>query len=685
MNNASPLGLELTPELLNERLEGYRVAREVGHGAMGIVFEALQRGLERRVAVKVLPPSLSMRDRTVRRFLREAEAMGRLSHTNIVDVYEVGSRGSLHYFAMRYVEGPPLDVALKAGVLGVADVIQVGIDVSAALAHAHARGVLHRDVKPSNLLRDGERVVLTDFGLAKPIDASDEDAMTESGDLVGTPLYMSPEQIVADPGTIDARSDVWGLGATLYELLVGRPPFSGGSAQSILHAILQRDPALLRRQRADVPRDLEAIVLKCLEKNPARRYSGAAGLNADLIALQAGRSVSARPPRLIDPALRWSRRHPYQCAAVILALSTLGIFAGQIRKGQENIRSIESSRDEAVVKHDQESQGKMLAIARSEMLAAVAEWGSSEIPSIRLHALDRVGHLMQAIPVEEYPQLSAEILRVYASFARKGGLDESTLTALYPAEDASATRVTLMMRAAMLEGLERFDEALRVHRRRAGMSPRAPEPWLDAANAMRQLALLDRANNRESLARARFGEAISMHNVALDRAVRAGDKNMTATVLIERARCLIEIGERALAERNLRDALAHDRARADALALLEASREEPEVASLPPQPGPSAVTASSPPGTVTAPEIATPTPAPELPGTAQSNKGLLGLPLMSGLPSSLELDRQDLTTAGKNLTSIYRGLRDVLRTAANPGGSEGAESGVGAPLPISDQ
>ncbi|MEO6711134.1 MAG: serine/threonine-protein kinase, partial [Planctomycetota bacterium] len=331
MNEAPLLGVELTAELLNERLESYRVVREVGRGAMGIVFEAHQRGLERRVAVKVLPPNLSMRDRTVRRFLREAGAMGRLAHTNIVDVYQVGSHGSLHYFAMRFVDGPPLDLVLKAGVLGIGDVVQVGIDVASALAHAHSRGVLHRDVKPSNLLRDGERVVLTDFGLAKPMDADDEDAMTESGDLVGTPLYMSPEQISGDSNGIDARSDVWGLGATLYELLIGRPPFHGGSAQAILNAILHRDPVLLRRQRADVPQDLEAVLLKCLEKDRNRRYSGAAGLHADLLAIQAGQSVSARPPRFFDPALRWSRRHPYQAGGVMIATLAFGAFVWKLQ------------------------------------------------------------------------------------------------------------------------------------------------------------------------------------------------------------------------------------------------------------------------------------------------------------------------------------------------------------------
>ncbi len=683
MNDQNLLGRELTSELLNERLAGYRVLREVGHGAMGIVFEARQRGLERRVAVKVLPPNLAMRDRTVRRFLREAESMGRLAHTNIVDVYEVGSVGSLHYFAMRFVDGPPLDVVLKAGVLGIGDVVNVGIDVASALAHAHARGVLHRDVKPSNLLRDGERVVLTDFGLAKPIDSDDTDAMTESGDLVGTPLYMSPEQIIGDASGIDARSDVWGLGATLYELLTGRPPFSGGSAQSILHAILHRDPALLHRQRADVPRDLEAVVLKCLEKDRTRRYTGADSLHADLLALQAGRSVSARPPRFVDPALRWSRRHPYQAVGLLIGLGAFGYFTYAMRSGTKKLNITETARKEAVATGDKAREDKMLALASKELLAAVQEWGNSEDAGIQLHALDRVGHLMQAIPVEEYPQVSAEIMRIYASFAKKRKIDESSLTELYPASGPNVTKVTLMMRAAMLEGLEHFDQALVVHKQRAKLSPRAPEPWLDAGNALRQMALLERAGNSqrlpdERLARVYFMQAIAMDDRALELAVRSGNEDTTATVLIERARCLIEIGESARAERNLRDALARDAARADALGLLEACKEdelETKLASAESAPTP----ATRPVEEALALDAGSRSGKPAAAKTPAESKGLLGLPIVNRLPTTLDLNKQDLTNAGRGLSSIYRGLRDVLRSAASV--PHAAETAGGATTP----
>ena len=506
--------------------------------------------------------------------------------------------------------------------------------------------------------------------------------MTESGDLVGTPLYMSPEQIIGDSTGIDARSDVWGLGATLYELLIGRPPFSGGSAQSILHAILHRDPALLRRQRPDVPRDLEAVVLKCLEKDRTRRYTGAESLHADLLALQAGRSVSARPPRFVDPALRWSRRHPYQAAGLVIGLCAFGFFASAMRAEKAKSNTAQIKRQEAEATRDLAREEKMLALARSELLKANQEWGNSNDASIQLQALDRVGQLMQAIPVEEYPQISAEIMRVYASFAKKRGL-ESTLTALYPAFGANVTPVTLMMRAAMLEGLEYFDEALLVHKQRAVLSPRAPEPWLDAGNSLRQLALLARAGNaleppNDRLARRYFLEAIAMHDRALVLAVRSRNENTTATVLIERARCLIKIGERSRAERNLQDALARDPARADALGLLQACKEDPDARFIEPEVDSAPTPAPGPTEGALATRTADPAAKPAASNNASASKGLLGLPIVNRLPMALDLNKQDLTKAGKNLTSIYRGLRDVLRTAANAPAATGS-SGSTAP------
>jgi serine/threonine protein kinase len=708
MSDSPSIGQELTAELLDERLEGYRVLREVGRGAMGIVFEARQRGLERRVAVKVLPPQLSLRDRTVKRFLREAEAMGRLAHANIVDVYEVGSLGGLHFFAMRFIDGPPLDVVLKAGVLGIGDVIQVGLDVAGAMAHAHSRGVLHRDVKPSNLLRDGERVVLTDFGLAKPTDSDDEGAMTESGDLVGTPLYMSPEQILGDSGGIDGRSDVWALGVTLYELLIGRPPFSGTSAQSILHSILHKDPPLLRRQRADVPRDLEAVILKCLEKDPARRYSGAAGLQADLLAIQGGQSVSARPPRLADPLIRWSRRHPWQTAGLLVGLLGFAIFGKQLSTSRRDLKQTERDKSLAEGQREEARQDKGLALARAELLDATNEWSDARrhahdpqaYARLRLHAFERVANLMFVMPFDQNPELAAEIMQVYARFSRESDSGDQALANFDLENGNSKSPMTLAMRAAMLEGLDRLEEALSVHQMRARLYPRSPESWLDGAKVLYRLALRDRASGDDPTARRRLARAVELCDQALTRAVRALNTNQAATVLIERARCLIELDQRGLAETALLQALANDSARVHARALLQACRQEAEapetLASVPAKVADPAEPAASDAKVAAAEgDGGSPAGGPGSPGGqgARAERGknagkpllpLDSLPLMGRVGDPLDLDRADLAQAGKNLTSIYRGLRDVLRTAAGAapepaeGGASGSDSGVHA-------
>lgn len=678
---------DLTVEALNERLNGYRVLREVGHGAMGIVFEARQRGLERRVAVKVLPPNLALRERTVKRFLREAEAMGRLAHANIVDVYEVGSVGALHYFAMRFVDGPPLDNVLRAGALGIGDVVNVGIDVSAALAHAHSRGVLHRDVKPSNLLRDGERVVLTDFGLAKPTNSDDTGSMTESGDLVGTPLYMSPEQILAEADGVDARADVWGLGATLYELLTGRTPFGGANAQGILNAILHRDPPLLRKLRADVPRDLEAVVLKCLEKDRGRRYSGAEGLHADLLAIQAGGSVSARPPRFFDPAMRWSRRNPVQTAAVAVAVGALTYFAVSWRSSESDLARMDSARQAAVSERDQVRQEKTLAVARAELLEANTEWSHARNDHMRLLAMERVGNLMLAMPCEQFPQIAVEIARVYAGFMHETGNDDRIRSLFNERFARQDSAVDLMMRAAMLEGIERFEEALSVHQLRARLMPRTPGPWLDGARCLWKLGLVARSIDDEFRARRQLTLAIGMLDQALVRAVRLGDENAAATVLIERARTLLDLGQREPARANLNEAIGHDPSRADALGLLvrcdEAIADEALAAD--PTPAPSK---SSPPladagdrgpndptrvdGATTARAANDARASSDAAQTAKSSGGsgatpaeaIRALPLVNRMPTHLDLDTNDLADAGRNLQAIYRGMRDVFRTAA---------------------
>ncbi len=652
-------------ESLRQRLPGYRVVREIGHGAMGIVFEALQLGLGRRVAVKLLPPNLALRERTVRRFLREAEAMGKLAHPGIVDVFEVGSLQDLHFFSMKFVEGPPLDRVLRAGPLAIDDVLELGTQVAGALAHAHARGVLHRDVKPANLLRDGERVVLTDFGLARPIDSADGGSMTESGDLVGTPLYMAPEQISGDAEKVDGRADIWGLGVTLYELLTGRTPFTGPNAQGILHAILQRDPALIRRLRDDVPRDLEAVLLRCLEKDPGRRYSTAAALREDLQAVRDGRAVAASRPRFFDPGLRWTRRHPVEATVlgVVLAVALLlGFYLRVTSRRLESATSGQKTAEDAkeVAENQQESYllQKRETWARYEMAEVRNQAAQADTPEERAEAEQRLLGFIEAIPVRELPDIAAEAIEMLSGWLHQRGVeDRQALDFVAETSAGYDPKLQLFLRAAALAGQGRTFEALLVHRERALLDTRDPAPALDAARLMHRTALASREELSEDACVARLVRALGLLGLALELAVSSRDQELLLRIVTERARCFVDLHDPPSAMADLDLVLARDPTHFEAFSLKLACERRLRSSAVPA------------------------TPAAGSPSAAPPVEEVPALSLERLLPGREDLT-EDLQSAGRNLQSIYRGLHRLLETAAQAGAGESPPPGTGPQAPV---
>lgn len=294
------------------RLGDFRIVREVGRGGMGVVYEAEQISLRRRVALKVLRFGAVADEVAMQRFQREAETVAQLHHTNIVPIFAVGSEEGVRYYAMQFIEGRDLaDLASQARQgepsISPVDVARWGLQAADALAHAHQHGVVHRDIKPSNLIldRDG-RIWLTDFGLARRVD---DVALSVAGALLGTPRYMSPEQARASKDPIDHRTDIYSLGATLYELATGQPIFEATTPHEVLTQILNAEPRAPRQLSPQVPRDLETIILKCLAKEPAQRYPTALALADDLRAFLEGRAISARPPNLLERGARWMRKH----------------------------------------------------------------------------------------------------------------------------------------------------------------------------------------------------------------------------------------------------------------------------------------------------------------------------------------------------------------------------------------
>ncbi|MBI3725967.1 protein kinase [bacterium] len=345
---------------------------ELGKGGMGIVFRAWDERLRRIVALKTILPGAGVDDEAVLRFRREAEAVARLRHPNIVAVHEAGELLGKHYIAMDFVEGSSLDERLRAGKGGarlpLVRAIEVLRDVARAVHYAHSQGVVHRDLKPQNvLLGPGDHAYVLDFGLASIRGTGTK--LTQTGARMGTPAYMPPEQASGEGGAVDARSDVYGLGATLYHVLAGRAPFEGAMQVQVIVSVLTKDPVPPGALNPRVAGDLETICLKCLEKEPAKRYATARELADELDRWLSGEPILARPLSLVARIARRARRQKVLAGVVLvslLAILGLGTLAAaalvQLARERERERTAELDRAHA----DAEKERKKAEDERAE-------------------------------------------------------------------------------------------------------------------------------------------------------------------------------------------------------------------------------------------------------------------------------------------------------------------------------
>ncbi len=305
----------------------YEVRGEIGRGGMGVVYEARQVSLNRPVALKMIKAGLLADDAELQRFQNEAEAVALLDHPGIVPVYEVGEHDGQRYFSMKLVEGGNLADRLAAFKDHPRDAAALLAHAAKAVHHAHMRGILHRDLKPANILVDAEgHPHVTDFGLAKRVEGGAE--MTATGAVMGTPAYMSPEQAGGRRGSVTTASDVYGLGAILYAMLAGKAPFGGESVMDTLDAVRTRPPESPRKLNPQVPRDLETICLKCLEKDPRRRYASADELAADLTNWLESRPIAARRVGPAERAALWCKKRP--AIASLGAATLLAVVGGTV-------------------------------------------------------------------------------------------------------------------------------------------------------------------------------------------------------------------------------------------------------------------------------------------------------------------------------------------------------------------
>jgi serine/threonine protein kinase/WD40 repeat protein len=406
----------------------YRVERELGRGGMGIVYEAVHVALDKRVALKVLLMHSAAEATQLERFLREAKTAAGLHHTNIVPVFDVGQVGGVPYYAMQYIDGRGVDVVLRelqAGPLKPSViswrpdqttvhpgapvpeltpdggeqpnpllplepspsragsdffrwVAELGIQAAEGIAYAHQRGVIHRDIKPSNLILDHQGVLwITDFGLAR---RKDDPSLTQAGGLLGTPRYMSPEQAAAARKPIDHRTDIYSLGATLYELLTRRPAFDGPTPTDVVLQILDREPIAPRRLNPAVPRDLETIVLKAMAKRPEDRYQDASELAADFRRWLKLEPITARRIGPVGRLVRWTQRNPQlaavtaSAAALILILSV--VYVQGLR--QEFANTLTALGLEAAAREKAEAAEEQAKTAESQADASAAQAKAAE-------------------------------------------------------------------------------------------------------------------------------------------------------------------------------------------------------------------------------------------------------------------------------------------------------------------
>ena len=317
---------------------GYDILHRLGEGGMGVVYKARHLGLNRLVALKMIRGGSQARSDYFTRFRVEAESIAQLRHPNIIQIYDIGEAGGLPFVALELLEGGSLDHRLAGNPQPGRPASELMITLARAVHVANESGIIHRDLKPSNVLFTSDGIPkVTDFGLAKRIDS--DDGRTQSGQIMGSPSYMAPEQARGHSRNVGPAADVYALGAILYEMLTGRPPFKGETPMETVRQVIDDDPVTPSRLVPRVPRDLETICLKCLHKDPARRYASARALADDLKRYLDGEPIAARRTPAWERAAKWARRRPAAAVAGLLAiLAFVGAVAGLFAYEEHQLR-----------------------------------------------------------------------------------------------------------------------------------------------------------------------------------------------------------------------------------------------------------------------------------------------------------------------------------------------------------
>jgi eukaryotic-like serine/threonine-protein kinase len=327
---------------------GYDILEELGRGGMGVVYKARQTGLNRLVALKMIQAGSGASPETLMRFRAEALAAGRLQHPHIVQIHDIGEHRGQPYFSLELIEGGTLAQKLAGQPQPVGDAAHLVESLARAVHHAHEHGIIHRDLKPANILLSADGTPkISDFGLAKSLE--EDSSQTRTGTIVGTPSYMAPEQASGSVSAVGPAADIYALGVILYEMLTGRPPFRAPTPLDTLQLVRTQEPVSPRRLQPATPRDLETICLRCLAKEPHKRYASARALADDLARFRAGKPIQARPIHILERGWRWCRRNPVPavllaCVALLLVVIAAGTSLDAWRLERERDRAVAHQR-----------------------------------------------------------------------------------------------------------------------------------------------------------------------------------------------------------------------------------------------------------------------------------------------------------------------------------------------------
>jgi tRNA A-37 threonylcarbamoyl transferase component Bud32 len=361
---------------LDRKIRQYHLEKELGRGGMGVVYQARDEKLHRTVALKLLLGQEHASPELLSRFRVEAEILAQLQHPNIVQIFEIGEHEGQPFFAMEYVAGVTLQARVRENPLPALEAARLVHLLAEAMHSAHERGIIHRDLKPSNVLLSGAQIPkITDFGLAR----QGQSDITASGAILGTPSYMAPEQAQGQLDRIGPTTDVYALGAILFELVTGRAPFRGATVPSTLHQVLHNDPPSPRRLQPGIPLDLETICVKCLQKDPARRFVSAKALADDLQRFLRGEPIQARPIGRLETLTKWARREPKVAAlaAAVLLVTVIGFLAVVYQWQAE--RHERQSKEEALLRETQALYFSSIALAERELEKGKVAWAESSL------------------------------------------------------------------------------------------------------------------------------------------------------------------------------------------------------------------------------------------------------------------------------------------------------------------